>query len=66
MYRLPPPVTKRGQLNLAGFITQISEDETRNEFIADVIREYAMQGRKMLVLSDRRAHCQAIVSSVYI
>ena len=59
-YRQPPPTTKRGQLNLAGFITQISEDPARDGVIVAAVTEQAHAGHRVLVLSDRRAHCQAL------
>lgn len=57
-YRLPPPTTRRGTLNLAAFITDVSEDGERNRMLASNIVDLAVgRGRKLLVLSDRRQHC---------
>ena len=43
---------------MGAFITSVSEDEARNQVIAEKIRQLAGQDRKLLVLSDRRQHCQ--------
>lgn len=59
-YKLPAPTTKQGKLNLAAFITSLSEDDDRNQLLASLIKQYAGQGRKLLVLSDRRVHCEQL------
>jgi superfamily II DNA or RNA helicase len=56
---ISPPINRRtGNICMASFITALTEDAERNRLVMSVIRKYHGQpGRKILVLSDRRFHC---------
>jgi superfamily II DNA or RNA helicase len=56
-FQKPPPVTRFGKVNVAGIINELTELEPRNRMILDFIDETLQEGRKILVLSDRREHC---------
>ena len=52
-----PPVTRFGQLNMAGMINIVTELEARNDLIVQTAEEAFTEGRRVLILSDRREHC---------
>jgi len=52
-----PPVTRFGQLNMAGMINIVTELEARNDLIVQTAEEAFLEGRRVLILSDRREHC---------
>ena len=52
-----PPTTRFGKLCLAEMINLLTYNEERNRLLVDLIRK-ASTGRHLLVLSDRRAHCE--------
>jgi superfamily II DNA or RNA helicase len=56
-FKKPPPVTRFGKVNVSGIINMLTELEPRNQMILDFVHEVLPQGRKVLVLSDRRDHC---------
>ena len=51
-----PPVDKNGEIVRARLVNQIAGFKPRTEYLSDRIAEYAVQGRKILILSDRREH----------
>lgn len=63
-YALPPPCTRMGSLNLAELLNRLSDDPARNQMLVDNIRKFWAQGRKVIVLSDRRHHCQALCEAL--
>ena len=56
-FKEAPPVTRFGQINMAAMISQLAEIETRNDLIVDTAREAFDEGRRVLILTDRREHC---------
>jgi len=46
-----------GKINSPASITSITEIQTRTNFIINLIKECYTSNRKMLVLTDRKAHC---------
>jgi superfamily II DNA or RNA helicase len=56
-FKESPPVTRFGQLNMAGMINIVTELEARNDLIVQTAEEALADGRRVLVLSDRREHC---------
>jgi superfamily II DNA or RNA helicase len=56
-FKESPPVTRFGQLNMAGMINIVTELEARNDLIVETAREAFNEGRRVLVLTDRREHC---------
>ena len=55
-------LNKIGKINNPIMITDITLSSTRNELIMEIIKEYLKESRKILILSDRRAHCEYINS----
>jgi len=56
-FKEAPPVTRFGQLNMAAMINIVTELEARNDLIVETVEEAFTNGRRVLVLSDRREHC---------
>jgi superfamily II DNA or RNA helicase len=62
-FREPPPTTRFGKLSLPNMITELCENKLRNKFIEDTVRDILKDStRQLLVLSDRRLHCQYLHS----
>ena len=57
VYQTPPPVTRFGQLNMAGMINIVTELEARNDLIVQTAEGALRADRRVLILSDRREHC---------
>ena len=57
-FRDPPPCTRYGKLSLATMITELTEMPDRNALIMSTIRDVTRSTRQVLVLSDRRFHCE--------
>tara|TARA_Y100000389_G_scaffold170529_1_gene177587 strand:+ start:3142 stop:4482 length:1341 start_codon:yes stop_codon:yes gene_type:complete len=62
-FRDPPPCTRFGKLSLATMITELTEDRERNIVIAKIIKDNLKTTRQVLVLSDRRHHCEVLHQS---
>ena len=62
LFKEAPPTNKFGKINMAEMVTQISELDSRNEIVLDIIRNCLGDNRKVLVLSDRREQCTWINS----
>jgi superfamily II DNA or RNA helicase len=56
-FKEAPPVTRFGQLNMAGMINIVTELEGRNNLIVETAEDALATGRRVLILSDRREHC---------
>lgn len=54
----------KGALNIPDLITKISNDTTRNTLIINEIIKYYENNRNIIVLSDRRQHCEFIYSEL--
>ena len=61
-FREPPPTTRFGKLSLVNMITELVENQERNEMILKTIKKIMKTTRQLLVLSDRRLHCQFLQS----
>lgn len=57
-YEDPPPCTRFGKLSLATMITELTELRLRNKLIIDTVKKVSNGTRQVLVLSDRRQHCE--------
>ena len=59
-YRDPPPCLRNGKLSLTTMITEIVENRDRNRMLVSLIRKIVSgeSTRQVLVLSDRRFHCE--------
>ncbi len=56
-FKEAPPVTRFGQLNMAAMINVVTELEARNDLIVETTRKAFDDGRRVLILTDRREHC---------
>jgi len=62
-FRDPPPCNRTGKLSLVQMITDLVENGHRNSIILKLIRKITTgTNRQLLVLSDRRLHCQELHS----
>lgn len=52
---------KLGKINNPTMITDLTVNKERNDIIINVIKDYLKFGRKILVLSDRRNHCEYLL-----
>lgn len=58
-YSRPVPLRPRlGTIDMPEIISRLTNDATRNAMIVSRTRSFFRQGRKIMVLSDRRGHCQ--------
>ena len=51
-----------GRAAMINVITRLCEDTERNSLIAKIINDLVADGHKVIVLSDRRAHCMKLKS----
>lgn len=58
----PPPCNRMGKLSLVEMITQLVEMPERNNLLLKLIRKGSSGTRQLLVLSDRRSHCEYLHS----
>lgn len=56
-FKEAPPVTRFGNINMAAMVTAVTELEDRNALIVEHADRCVLEGRRVLVLSDRREHC---------
>lgn len=59
-YGAGPILNKFGKVSMAHMVNHLVDIPERNELILTHIRECVARGRKILVLSDRRGHCEWI------
>jgi superfamily II DNA or RNA helicase len=60
----PEPLTRTGEINMSAMVTGVTILSERNRFLTRVICELANTGRQILVLSDRRVHCETLHQAV--
>lgn len=53
-----------GKVNSAASITNVTYNNNRDIFIINLISNSLLNGRKILVLSDRKAHCDKLVNLI--
>ena len=63
LYNNPPPCNKRGKVSLVEMITILIENEERNNMLLEVIKKASKGTRQLLVLTDRRFHCEYLQSN---
>jgi hypothetical protein len=64
-YDQPPPLMRGGaNINMAKIMSGIVADTERNAMIVDLIAAALNAGRKVLCLSDRRAHCSTLLQQL--
>ena len=61
-FAAPPPCNRTGKISLPTMITMLTEMENRNKLLIKIIKTASRGTRKVLVLSDRREHCEWIRS----
>jgi len=61
-YTQLPPTMRNGKLALAEMITNLTEIPERNEMLVKLIKKASKGTRQLLVLTDRRFHCQYLNS----
>lgn len=59
-YRAGPPMNKFGKVSLAHIVNHLVEIPERNELILKHVKEALSRNRHILILSDRRSHCEWI------
>ena len=57
IFKEAPPVSRFGKLNMAEMINIVTEIPDRNKVICSLVREALKGTRRVLILTDRRAHC---------
>ena len=63
-YTKPFPTNRLKKPNLPEAITMITDNEERTKFILEWIENCLSQGRKVLVLTDRRQHCMNLLEKL--
>ena len=62
-FKDPPPCNKTGKISLVQMITDLVENRDRNDMIVKLITKITRKTtRQVLVLSDRRLHCEFLHS----
>ena len=59
-----PALNRLGKLCMPSNITRLTEIKERTDLIVKNIKDAQKRNRKILVLSDRRAHCEAIFAAL--
>jgi len=64
LFDQPPPCNRTGKISLVQMITDLVEHAERNQMIVKLIQKLLKEepSRQILVLSDRRLHCQFLQS----
>uniref|UniRef100_A0AB38ZMC2 Helicase D10 n=1 Tax=Mantoniella tinhauana virus 1 TaxID=3111543 RepID=A0AB38ZMC2_9VIRU len=57
-FRDPPPSTRNGKISMPSMITELVEDRERNKMLVALVKRASAGTRQLLVLSDRRLHCE--------
>lgn len=59
-FRAGPILNKFGKVSMAHMVNHLVDIQERNELILKHVRDAIERGRKVLLLSDRRGHCEWI------
>jgi len=59
-YKDPPPAMRNGKISMPTMITELVEDRERNKMIVELVKRASAGTRHLLVLSDRRIHCERL------
>lgn len=60
-YQSPAPVNRQGRLCMPTMLTEVVGNDERNRQIVQRVQRYIQDKRKVLVLTDRRAHCEELL-----
>jgi len=63
-FKKPPPVSRIGKVCLATMVNMLVDLPERNSLILSVIRDAMKTHKHILVLSDRRSHCDWLVQKL--
>lgn len=58
MFKNPPPCSRTGNVSLVNMITELVEHRGRNQMLVQLVKKASAGTRQLLVLSDRRQHCE--------
>jgi len=64
LFREGPHLTRFGKICMSTMVTELTLIPERNALILEHIRDAQKRGRKSLVLSDRRSHCEYLYSQL--
>lgn len=64
IFKEGPHLNKLGKICMSTMVTELTTIPERNELILKHIRDAQNRGRKILVLSDRRQHCEYLYSQL--
>ena len=59
-FKTQPPMARNGKISLPNMITELTEITERNDYIENLARKYATGSRRILILSERRFHCEEL------
>lgn len=59
-YKNPPPSMRNGKISMPSMITYLVEDRVRNKMLVELVKKASLGTRQLLVLSDRRLHCELL------
>jgi len=64
LFNDPPPCNKTGKISLVHMITDLVQHEERNQMLVQLLQKIIKEcsSRQILVLSDRRLHCEYLHS----
>lgn len=62
MFRDQPPTNRCGKISLVNMITELVDNNDRNQMLIKTILKVLKTTRQLLVLTDRRIHCQVLQS----
>lgn len=64
LFDTPAPVSATGSISIPSVVTALCNSDTRNEALTSIIVALLLQKRKLIILSDRRLHCELLKESV--
>ena len=59
-YKNPPPSMRNGKISMPNMVTYLVEDRVRNKMLVELVKKASSGTRQLLVLSDRRLHCELL------
>lgn len=59
-YKNAPPCTRNGKLSMPNMVTEVVENRHRNAMLVELVKKASAGTRQLLVLSDRRWHCEML------
>jgi hypothetical protein len=59
-YRNPPPSMRNGKLSMPNMVTELSRTGRETKCLVELVKKASAGTRQLLVLSDRRWHCEML------